>query len=278
MKKLLILSTMLVILGVGCGNATSDTTTSTDTSSTTHDVIKKPGGVEPLDYAIEACQNNGYEIILRYNADTKNTETFCQFTGGYACEAISYITGTCTTTSTNRAYLVTTDGMQQNIRTCGSEEVPVCGVDSITYVNSCIAGLQRVQVKHTGVCTKEEQEAAAGTTNAGGTTSAGSSGSSASQGSSGTGTATAPTNVNTAWLGHLSAIAAGKNSGSKGPVKEECVYDTTRVYYMVESCPNCFSTLYNTNGDVICHPHNDIANECPSYFNKDSRSGNCKRI
>ncbi|OIO19494.1 MAG: hypothetical protein AUJ37_02650 [Candidatus Magasanikbacteria bacterium CG1_02_41_34] len=278
MKKLFLVCTMIVLVGAGCGSSNSgDTTsTSTDSATSTHDVVKKPEGVEPIDYAIEACQNNGYDIIFKYDNDTKTSYTYCQFQSGYACEAVSYITGTCTTTSTNRMYLVTTDGVPQNIRTCTSEEKPVCGKDGITYVNSCIAGLQRVDINHVGVCTEAEQQAAAGKAdNAAGSSS--SSGSSSSVSNS-IGTATAPTNANTAWLKHLNAIASGKNSGASSPIKEECVYGTNRVYYMVESCPNCFSTLYNTNGDVICHPHNDIANECPSYFNKDNRSTNCKRI
>lgn len=268
---------MLILVGAGCSGSNSNTTsTSTDSATSTHDVVKKPEGVEPIDYAIEACENNGYDIIFKFDNETKTSNTYCQFSSGYACEAISYITGTCTTTSTNRMYLVTTDGVPQNIRTCTNDEQPICGKDGITYVNSCIAGLQRVAVSHPGVCTEAEQQAAAeATAQSSGNTSSSGSTNNTSQGTIGT---TAPTNVNTAWLKHLSAIAAGSNTGSKGPTKEECVYGTNKVYYMVESCPNCFSTLYNTTGDVICHPHNDIANECPSYFNKDSRSANCKRL
>ena len=260
---------MVLLVGAGCnGSNSGNTATSTDSATSTHDVVKKPGGVEPLDYAIEACEHSGYDVILKYDNETKTTDTYCQFNSGYACEAVSYITGTCTTTSTNRMYLVTTNGMPQNIRTCSNEEQPVCGKDGITYMNSCIAGLQQIAIQHQGVCSIEEQQASSGsdsTNKTGGTTG----GSTQTTGSS---KSDIPS-----WWGYIPSIIG--YSGRQTATKEICTYEGNAIVYFVEdNCPECFSTLYNKSGSVLCHPSNDIANSCPNFFKKDSRSAYCKKM
>lgn len=268
----------LLLVGAGCSNTAPQQVTQQPTD-TEQVIVRKPEGAGTIDFAITACENYGYSAVLRYNETTKETSTYCEFGNGYACEAIGFITGNCTTTSTNRIYLPATDGVPNNIRTCTTEETPVCSADGITYVNSCIASLQYAEIRHDGVCTDEEIESAVAS---GSSSSSGSSSQSGSRGSgsssTGSGSAGSGSSANTSWLSYLSAIAAGPNTGSGAPTKEICTYGSTTVYYMVEKCPNCFSTLYNTAGSVICHPHNDIANECPSYFNKDHRGGNCRPI
>lgn len=256
----------LLLLGAGCSNATD---TVVQQPEQTPVVVTKPPGTDTIDYAIDACESRGFEAVLRYDANTKNTSTYCDFGNGYACEAVAYITGSCTANSTNRIYLAMTDGVPDNIRTCTNEETPVCANNGITYTNSCIASLQQVDIAHVGVCTEAEQEAAFPSTPTGGNT-----GGAGSSSGSGSNTGGSSGSQNGAWVLYLSAIA----NKSANPTQEVCTYGSTKVYYTVESCPDCFSTLYNASGQVICHPHNDIANECPSYFNKDSRGANCKRI
>lgn len=279
-RVLVMLVVVLFLGGAGCGN----TVPTAPPEEAPQTVVKQPDGASTIDYAISVCEDRGYTAVLKYDETTKQTKTYCDFNTGYACEAIAFLTGACTSTTTNRLYLPSTDGLPDNLRTCSNDEIPVCGKNGITYSHSCIAALQRVDILHTGVCTPEEQEAAAAiaTTQAqtGSSSGSGSGSTGTSGGSTGSSSGSGSTNTsgNVAWLSHVSAIAGKNLSGGSAPTIESCTYGKTTVYYSVEHCPDCFSTLYSSTGKVICHPHNDIAGECPSYFNKDNRAGNCIKI
>ncbi len=266
----------LFFVGAGCSNTTQEQVAIPEPEETQKVVVKKPAGVDTIDYAIEICTSRGYAPVLKYDKETKVTNTFCKFDDGYACNALGYIMGSCTTTSSNRIYLVAGDGVPDNLRTCTEEEKPVCSKDGVTYVNSCIAALQNAVVDHTGVCTEAEIKLALGDTASTGSGSTGSSGTN-TNGSGGEAVA-APPSGTPVWTTYLMSIVGAKSNGPGAPVQKECTYGSTRVFYLVENCPNCFSTLYNNDGAVICHPHNDIANECPSYFNKDNHGGNCNAL
>ncbi len=268
-----IVAIALFFVGAGC-STTSPAQNTNNTTTTTPEkvVVKQPPGADSIDYAIDACESRGYIAVLQYVQDTKQTNTFCKFTDGYACNALAYLMGACTPTSTNRIYLATTDGVPDNLRTCTEDETPVCGEDGVTYVNSCIAALQKATITHPGICTEKEIARAAPPLPAGSspvTTPA--------TGSDAVSGPTPPTGT-PVWTTYLFSIASNQTTGSGIPKKEACTYDGTRVFYMVESCPDCFSILYNNEGKVLCYPHNDIQNECPSFFDKDKRSANCKKI
>ena len=271
MKFVLIFCVLILCIGAGCNTADEVPPKTADTS-TTKTVVEKPADVDTLDIAMNACENSGYTSVLTYNKESKTTDIYCEFSDGYACDTISFLQGNCTTTSTNRIYLASEDGILSNIRTCPEDEIPVCADTGVTYVNSCIAALQNAVITHTGVCADDEISLAAGndtpdtlSPTQGGNTETNTTESATLQ--SGT----------PIWISYLSGITGGQINGPGAPVKKECTYGTTRVFYLVENCPNCFSTLYNNEGQVLCHPHNDIKNECPSYFNKDNNEANCTK-
>jgi len=87
------------------------------------------------------------------------------------------------------------------------------------------------------------------------------------------GTSAPPSGIPT-WTTYLTSIIDNKTN-TTATVQEMCTYGTTRVFYLEENCPHCFSTLYNNDGEVLCHPHNDIAGECPDFFDRDRRGRNC---
>lgn len=271
----------ILLLGAGCKNPTStDTSTSTDIGLPSV-VVKEPADHNIVEYAIESCEQRGHTSVLKYDTTSKQTIPYCQFQDGYACNTLSFLQGTCTTTSTNRIFLKKTDGLAENLRTCTDDEVPVCATGGITYVNSCIAMLQQAEVLHPGVCTDAEISSALASSGnvAPNTSGSGTSGSGTSGGHSTSGGTTATTQTGIpVWTTYLTSISESKANDASAPRAESCTYGSTRVFYLVESCPHCFSTLYDNAGKVICHPHNDIAHECPSYFDKDKRGANCKKI
>jgi putative hemolysin len=276
MKRLFFLLIPLLLIGAGCGGNAQEQTTNTNADVAQKIVVKKPAGAGTIDYAITACESRGYAAVLKYNKETKETDIFCQFGDGYACDALNYLMGACTTTSTNRIYIAATDGVPDNLRTCTDDEEPVCGKDSVTYVNSCIAALQNAVITHKGVCTEEEIKLAVESTPSTNDPSDSPS-NTGSSGSTDSAVASPPTGT-PIWTTHLLSIAGSHINGPGAPVTKECTYGSTRVFYLVENCPECFSTLYSNDGKVICHPHNDIKNECPSYFDKNNNGTNCKKV
>jgi len=263
---------VLFFIGAGCSTAPKEQDPDTTSTTPTTVVVKKPANVDTIDYAIAACESRGYVAVLTYDSGTKHTNTLCKFHDAYACDALQFLMGQCTTTSTNRIYLVATNGIPKNLRTCTEDETPVCGNDGVTYVNSCIAALQQATILHTGVCTEKEIVAASPPPSAVTTPITTPRG-----GSSGTNPSAPPTGT-PVWTTYLFSITGNRTTGPGAPIKEACTYDETRVFYMEEGCPDCFSTLYANTGTVLCYPHNDIQNECPSYFDKDTRSAHCKKI
>lgn len=274
---LICILTTMVLLFVGAGCSADDQASTKEATPTTSEkvVVKKPAGTDSIDYAIESCESHGYEAVLKYNKDTKSTDTFCEFGNGYACNALAYLMGACNTTSSNRIYIATEDGEPDNLRTCSEKEEPVCSKDGITYVNSCIAALQSAEISHIGVCTEEDIRLATKNTSSKNNTNT-------SSGSSGHNTSVeknqSPPTGTPSWTTYLVSIAGNKATGTEAPIIQACTYGSVRVFYMVENCPNCFSTLYSNEGTVLCHPHNNLRGECPDYFDINSAAKNCRGI
>lgn len=236
-------------------------------------VIKKQpeGQISAFEQALNYCERQGNRIIFEYDNEQQDNIAYCVFSNSTGCEVADYYTGRCTRGAD--AVPVDVPDMQDvlSIRECTTEEVPVCGVDGNTYLNSCIAQLQGIRVSHDGACAlppgdvvavtvEEEQKIAKLNT-------------SIKQ------SKTQPQvddNGIPSWLNIVMGIT-GQTSGVSAQL-ERCSVESKTTYYFVEDCPNCFSTLYKPSGEVICHPHNDMNNACPDTFDINKRGTYCSEV
>jgi putative hemolysin len=249
---------LLLLVGAGCGPGAQENTSESQTTTSTATAVRKPPAVDPSVAALDYCESQGYSIIFTFDEVAKTNRMFCAFTKTAGCEAIDYYRGSCVP-STSVAIDVGPEGLE-NIRTCDRTELPVCGEDGNTYINQCIANLQQIRILHSGACTAEE------TANA-------SQQQTTIQQPQGTpsiediqkGTYT---QESTLWVNTLANLLSQK----EGSRIEKCTFGDDALYYQQEGCPDCFSTLYNSGGDIICFPHNDLAGTCPAYFNKNART------
>jgi len=296
MKKLLLSLTFIVLVFIvtGCGSTNNGNKNPAGVSSLSSSTIQRqPIGDDPIELAMDYCASYGYNLVMRFDEQEKTNKQYCQFPNNYACEVLSFKNGFCNTSSTNRIYLDTTNNLVQNVRECEITEDPVCSTNGITYVNACIATLQNALISHQGACTIDEQKIVISeivdlnpppskpTSKSSSKPTSKSSGKPTSK-SSGKieeekATATLPTG-RAAWTQILLDMNNKHLTGSAAPRLEECVYGSTKVYFYMQSCPFCFSTLYDFDSEIICHPHNDIDNSCPSYFNLNKRGAYCKQI
>ncbi|MFH1287022.1 MAG: Kazal-type serine protease inhibitor [Candidatus Magasanikbacteria bacterium] len=280
MKKIILsigIMNLLLLLGVGCssGRTPSAVETVPPVTTTTQEVIiRKPPSTDPVDEALDLCEAQGYTIVFRFDEIKKSNDIYCAFSETSGCHILDFYTGRCNV-STTISFSTGTEELE-NLRTCGPSEHPVCGADGHTYINVCIANIQKIEIIHDGACSPEETEQllAVGTqapiVKEGFPTTI----SSGEPRSSGAGSAAGTvTTANTLWLNTLANLLSQTENTSI----EKCAFGEKIHYYQEEGCPNCFSTLYNDSGAVICFPHNNLDNSCPNYFNKDYRSA-CTQI
>jgi len=276
----------LVVVGTGCGDDEPETQEIPEL--TRGKVITQPTDTDIFNLALDACEESGYEGLMHFDDETKETTIYCAFTETTGCDVLAFQAGACG--PGNAITLPARAALAGNIRTCDTSENPVCGEDGNTYVNECIALLQKVSIKKEGVCgpedkavlvkdveTVKKQLAASGETGgtSGGNGSGG--GNSGSNGSGSSGSAGGPGNglgggvSPDRWVPFLVTTMASPNTLGGARI-EKCTLGSRTVYYQQDSCPECFSTLYDRGGNVLCYPHNDITNKCPGNFDKDNRS------
>ncbi|MBT3418877.1 MAG: hypothetical protein HN726_00780 [Candidatus Magasanikbacteria bacterium] len=244
-----------LLVFTGCGDAPiEENITSPPTTTPRH--VATDG-----QQAFLHCLQQGYSPELRFDVQKNNTILFCVFGPTSACYADAFFQDTCTPTST-QAFDFPTDGFQEEGGEC-SDPSFVCGEDGYTYANGCIAELQKVRIIHTGACIGDTSDTVT------------------------TSTPSSPNDPSTPflspaedeeWLDTLTGFRETE-SDNAGAIVEECRYGQGIVYFSSQKdCPTCFSTLYNSRGETLCHPSNDFSNECPSYFSAATRSRACSTL
>lgn len=287
----------LLLIGAGCGAANSGTQTG---GTGTTDVKKKPTTVSLEEQAYDACVDAGYKIGVQTD-ESGASISYCVFGGGTACPLLLFGDGTCTATSGAGAFDGSVGEALQQVRSCDETSPSVCGVNKKTYVNACIAELQQVDIAHEGDCTPEEiaslvpslppQTVTANnkkpgkTSSSSGSTTSGKTPTGSSSDTEKTANTTQPLppseqlpntpGTHAEWLSMLIDLTLAEPVHTPRAFIEYCAYGKNTVYYFEQGGTPTFSALYNTAGTVVCFPHNDVNKSCPTYFNKDSRSGSC---
>jgi putative hemolysin len=254
----------MTVLGAGCSSK-PQVTAPTTTSKVV--IKKKPVVQEEKNPAYDFCQNHGFEVVIRFDQKTQTSKTLCQFKDGSECVAEEYMKGKCAPgKGAVGPNFSKSSGMPNEFAVCTNEFEPVCGADGISYTNICLAQIQGVKIIHKGVCINAEAPVGSSvvSNNAGGSAPAVQSTGSAS-------------NVNE-WLPVVKEFILSMPKSTPAAFIEECSITGVKYYYRSDGCADCFSTVYDRNGETYCFPSNDIDNSCPMKFTKPNRVKYCERI
>lgn len=295
--KLLFAATCLLLVGAGCGStepATPDTS-----ATTTVAVIKAPATTKSEEQARfeqssekRLCTSRGFFVISRFDTTIEKTVQYCQFDDGTECPLTEFANGVC---GPGQGAIVQTNTkllLNEFIETtCPSTAVPVCGVNGHSYENSCIAAQAGIEVAREGMCDEAAIDAVAPERKTAVTTrqTAIQKASSLVTRDTRTGNAadeprelpppidTTPpeTEQGTApeWIATVIALIEASAPTTPRTYIDACSADGARVYLESNGTADIPSTLYDTDGDIICNPNRDFAGICPSV-----PTNSCTRI
>lgn len=263
-----LLFTTLMLAGAGCGQ--KDTAEETTTPTTTPTVVKKQP-VKPDDPANEFCKNSGHDLIIRFDQETQSSKSFCRFSDLTECSANDFYKGECS--PGEKATTKQTESKEDiNIFTaCGTEYEPICGQDGITYTNSCLAQIQGIVISHEGACVAGKTTVAPDYDPDTKTPDAKLDDKSFSD---------LPPTVDTSmpnWIGVVKDFILSSPANNPRAFIEKCSYSGETYYFQSDGCADCFSILYDEEGNSTCYPGNDLSGECPGSLTNKYRPG-CTRI
>lgn len=270
MKHLILAICLLsiLILGAGCSSK-PQTTVSTTTPQA---VIKKKPATE--DIKIQAqnfCEAKGYELIIRFDKATQNSKSFCRFKDSSECEAVEFFTGKCVQGSKNKITKTPSTVKTGGLIACSMEYDPVCGADGLNYTNSCVAQAQGVKIAHKGVCINkdiieaQDNELAVKITEN-------------KDGAQTTETTIVEKLKPENWLPIVKDFVLSNPPSDPPAFIEKCAIAGKTYYFRSDGCASCFTILYDTGGEPVCYPSNDIDSSCPATFDKTYRAQHCSRI
>jgi hypothetical protein len=277
--KLLFLAFIPLLFLSGCGESTPKEDLA-ENQIVERPIIKQPKDIDPIETAINTCQEDSYSISLVFDEIMQKTSAYCVFTNSTACDVVSYARGSCTT-ETALPFNPIGENKDGNkvYRFCDTSSQPVCGIDAITYSNPCIAEVQEKEIAHEGPCNESldganiipksrieyEKKVAIKTA----TTKKRTSPNAKSY--------TVPTDSERDWFSIMLDIADSEKESYKNNFIEECTISGKYYYFKSTGETNPFSILYDDSGSVICFPNNDVNTFCPKNFSATKRTG-CTRI
>lgn len=265
MQKILLLIFLLALTGAACSNNATKNTGSTVTSPT---VIRQPIITEPSNPFYDFCEEQGHQIIIRFDITSNASKAYCRFPDTTECPANTFASGEC---GPNKGAQIYEPGSEiQVYENCTQTYEPVCGEGNITFTNECLAKIQGVKIISSGACptiaeptipTTPTKDTPTPTISTPPTTDT-------SQSPSAT-----PDWVNTA----IDIITAQPVSKPKAFI-DRCVYNNKTMYYQSAGCPKCRVVLSSETGTALCYPNNDFNNICAKHLPLNNRQDYCKRL
>lgn len=243
---------LLSLVGVSCAPQTPAATK--NSANTAPAVIKKPAPTEPQNPVNDFCEKNNNEIIIRFDAKSQKSQSYCRFSDTTECAAESYYAGKCGPGQGSKIYQ--SEEEQKKYVVCDQKYEPVCGENFITFTNECVANTQQAKIIHTGVCTDVEEKTTLPETN--------------------NNSAISPSKPD--WLPLIVSLLQGEAKKQPPAFIEKCVFGDNTVYFQSDGCAACAGILYNEEGKVLCYPHNDTNQNCPEFFSYKNKKNNCLRL
>ncbi len=276
-QSMYIVTFCILFIGAGCVNNPNTTTNQQQTPQLTD-----------LQQAYVHCLEQGFKTSLNFDEDEGRLKLLCVFDEQESCDAISFFEETCSPTKKVRIAEHHEEGHpldtleeeetdENSIYSCGKHIDPVCGVDTFTYANACVAESQKIDIYHNGACEDVQQlleaddatepipEKKSKTRN----TKQKNNTSSNSLNTKETSSEEESTDSDMLWIDTL--IAFAKKETSQSPVSIQSCPIGGKTFYHKKGD---MSVLYTDSGDVACFPNNDLKNFCP----KELKTTSCTTI
>jgi len=263
MKHVVLSICLLLILTATTGCSSNPPVTSTTTPKVI--IKKKPVTPEAKNPAFDYCQNNGFDVVIRFDKTDQASKAYCQFKDGSECEVEEYLQKKCQPGQggADKNYIASS-ATANDFAVCTNEFKPVCGANGINYTNTCVAQVQGIKIAHQGVCTKSDSNIFINDNviepNKDGRTEIDNT----------------PTSVE--WLPIVKDFVLASPPVSPHAFIEKCEILGSTYFYLSGSCANCSPEIYNKDGTIICYQNNDLNNSCPMSFTKQNRTKYCERI
>lgn len=269
MKHFVLAICLLSILTIGAGCSSKPQTTGTTTPQIV--IKKKPGAVDIKTQAENFCEARGYELIIRFDKTAQASKSFCRLKDSSECGAVEFFTGKCVQGSKNKITKTPSTAKTSGLIACSMEYDPVCGADGLNYTNPCVAQAQGIKIAHKGVCVNKDiieaqdnEQAVKITEN--------------KNGAQTTETVIVEKLSPENWLPIVKDLVLSSPPSDPPAFIEKCAIAGKTYYFRSDGCASCFTILYNTAGEPVCYPSNDINGSCPASFDKAYRSKYCTRV
>lgn len=258
----------ILTIGAGCSSKPQNTTTTTTPQIV---IKKKPATADIKTQAENFCEAMGNESIVRFEKITQGSSSFCRLKDGSECEAVAYFTGKCVPGKKDKIATSTLPTKTSGLIACGADYEPICGADGLNYTNLCVAQAQGVKIAHKGVCVNKDiieaqdnEQAVKITEN--------------KDSAQTTGAVIVEKLSPENWLPIVKDFVLSNPPSEPPAFIEKCAIAGKTYYFRSDGCSSCFTILYNTAGEPVCYPNNDMNGSCPASFDKAYRSKYCARV
>ncbi|MBT3816895.1 MAG: hypothetical protein HOE80_01635 [Candidatus Magasanikbacteria bacterium] len=228
------------------------------------------------------CVQAGYNVSIRFNYLANRQMIYCVLEEDpeWICPASDFLLDECgepPEIQEEDPYLtaVIQEILEERPRFCEPIAEPICGENSRTYTNACIASQYGITVAYEGPCKPPETP----------------SNIPLSPISAGTKTpvpiyektpiTTPPTQSNyiekaPAWLDIPIGLLEEQQTRHQVTISR-CQFGNEIYYYQKEDSTYALDMLYDDEGTVVCYPNNDFERSCPNELKKTGIAG-CQKV